>query len=151
MGWRVALWARFLDGERAFRVLEEQLAPTYATLGGTYRGGTYPNLLDAHPPFQIDGNLGCTAGIAELLLQSHRKTPDGETVIDVLPALPSAWAATGHAVRFKARGGFEISFEWKDGRVTCLAVDSLVGLPAIVRYNGRVVRLPAEKGKTQWN
>ena len=151
MGWRVALWARFLDGERAYRVLEEQLAPTYATLGGTYRGGTYPNLLDAHPPFQIDGNLGCTAGIAELLLQSHRKTANGETVIDVLPALPAAWAAEGRATGLKARGGFEISFEWKNGRVTRLLVDSRVGLPATIHYNDREVKVPAEKGKTQWN
>ena len=151
MGWRVALWARFLDGERAYRVLKEQLAPTYASLGGTYRGGTYPNLLDAHPPFQIDGNLGCTAGIAELLLQSHRKAASGETVIDVLPALPAAWAAEGRATGLKARGGFEISFEWKNGRVTRLLVDSRVGIPAIIRYNDREVKVPAEKGKTQWN
>jgi alpha-L-fucosidase 2 len=147
----VARGARCLDGERAYRVLEEQLAPTYATLGGTYRGGTYPNLLDAHPPFQIDGNLGCTAGIAELLLQSHRKTANGEILIDVLPALPAAWAAEGRATGLKARGGFEISFEWKNGRVTRLLVDSRVGLPATIRYNDREVKVPAEKGKTQWN
>ena len=143
MGWRVALWARFLDGERAYRVLEEQLSPTYATLAGTYRGGTYPNLLDAHPPFQIDGNLGCAAGIAELLVQSHRKTADGEIAIDILPALPSAWAAEGRATGLKARGGFELSFEWRDGRVTRLQVDSHAGMPAVLRYNGLERRVSA--------
>jgi len=150
MGWRVALWARFLDGDRAYRVLEEQLSPTYASLGGTYRGGTYPNLLDAHPPFQIDGNFGCTAGIAELLLQSHRLTPSGDVAIDVLPALPSAWAAEGSVSGMRARGAFDVSFSWKSGRVTRLSVNSLVGVPAVVRFNGREVKVPAEKGMTQW-
>ena len=150
MGWRVALWARFLDGERAYRVLGEQLSPTYASLGGTYRGGTYPNLLDAHPPFQIDGNFGCAAGIAEMLLQSHRKTAAGEVVIDILPALPKAWAGEGRVSGLAARGGFLISFEWKNGRATRVTVDSRVGVPAVVRYNGREAKVPAEKGITQW-
>ena len=150
MGWRVALWARFLDGERAYRVLGEQLSPTYASLGGTYRGGTYPNLLDAHPPFQIDGNFGCAAGIAEMLLQSHRKTAAGEVVIDILPALPKAWAGEGRVSGLAARGGFLISFEWKNGRATRVTVDSRVGVPAVVRYNGREAKVPAEKGTTQW-
>ncbi len=150
MGWRVALWARFLDGDRAYRVLEEQLSPTYATLGGTYRGGTYPNLLDAHPPFQIDGNFGCAAGIAEMLMQSHRKTPSGEVVIDILPALPRVWSAEGRVSGLRARGGFEVSFAWKGGRTTFVSVNSLAGLPAVVRFNGREVRVPAAKGTTRW-
>ena len=116
MGWRVALWARFLDGNRAYRVLEEQLAPTCAILGGTYRGGTYPNLLDAHPPFQIDGNLGCCAAIAELLLQSHERTADGKTVIRLLPALPDAWT-DGEACGLRARGGHTVDVKWRGGRV----------------------------------
>lgn len=69
----------------------------------------------------------------------------------LLPALPEAWAAEGRATGLKARGGFEISFEWKNGRVTRLLVDSLVGLPAMIRYKDRGVKVPAEKGKTQWN
>ena len=145
MGWRVALWARFMDGDRAYRVLEEQLTPTYATLGGAYRGGTYPNLFDAHPPFQIDGNFGCTAGIAEMLLQSHRMTAAGEVVLDILPALPSAWAATGRVTGLKGRGAFEVSFEWANGEATRVVVNSLEGVPAVVRFNGREMKMSSEK------
>ena len=121
MGWRVALWARFLDGERAYRVLEEQLMPTFAILGGSYRGGTYPNLFDAHPPFQIDGNLGCTAAIAEMLLQSHERTSDGKVVLRILPALPKAWP-DGRATGLRARGGYSVDLEWKGGRISACEV-----------------------------
>ena len=150
MGWRVALWARFLNADRAYGVLEEQLTPTYATLGGAYRGGTYPNLFDAHPPFQIDGNFGCTAGVAEMLLQSHRVTKSGEVVLDVLPSLPSAWDAKGSVTGLKGRGAFVVSFSWVNGRVTHVAVDSLKGIPAVIRFNGREERIPAEKGMKEW-
>ena len=132
MGWRVALWARFRDGDRAHRLLENQLALTYATLGGGYKGGTYPNLFDAHPPFQIDGNFGCCAAMAEMLLQSHEKTSDGRTVLRLLPALPSAWPQ-GEAIGLRARGGYTVDLKWRDGKL----VDSRI---AGGRRNGYVIR-----------
>jgi len=125
MGWKVNWWARLLDGNRAFKLISDQLtAAPMETQGQS--GGTYPNLLDAHPPFQIDGNFGCTSGIAEMLLQSY----DG--YIYILPALPDA-LPNGSVTGLKARGGFEIDMDWEDSKLTKLVIKSTLGGNARIR------------------
>ena len=131
MGWKVNFWARLLDGNHALKLIKDQLTLVDPVNGG-YNGGTYPNLLDAHPPFQIDGNFGCAAGISEMLIQSH----DG--AIQLLPALPDEWR-DGKLSGIRTPGGFEISFEWKDGKIHKMEILSTLGGNCRIRVPNELI------------
>lgn len=139
--WKLSFWARLHDGDRAYGILRNLLT-VVNTVGVDIKngGGVYPNLLDAHPPFQIDGNLGATAGIVELLVQSHA----GEIVL--LPALPGAWP-DGTVAGVRARGGFEVEVVWKAGRLVSAALRNVAGSQAKVRYGDRSLDLQVKPGE----
>ncbi|MDB5193641.1 MAG: glycoside hydrolase family 95 protein [Segetibacter sp.] len=135
LGWKINLWARFKDGDHSYKLVQMLLSPVK---GGA---GSYPNLFDAHPPFQIDGNFGGAAGIGEMLVQSHTK------YIDLLPALPTAFA-DGEVKGICARGGFVLNIKWQQGKLQQVDVTSNAGGECILRYNGKTMNIKTTKGKT---
>ncbi len=129
--WKISMWARLYDGDRAHKLLREQI-----------HGNFFSNLFSFHPPFQIDGNFGYAAGVCEMLLQSQTG------VIHLLPALPAAWPS-GEVKGLKARGAFEVDLAWTDGRLTGVRIQSLKGQPLSVQYGGHLIEaLPTKAGRT---
>lgn len=140
--WKINFWARLWHGDRAYTMLRNLLTVVRETktIYGTSGAGVYPNLLDSHPPFQIDGNLGAVAGYCEMLVQSHTGR------IHLLPALPAAWPG-GKVAGLCARGGFEVDLEWKDSRLTKAVIRSKAGLPCRVVYGEQTWEFDTKPGE----
>lgn len=163
-GWRINLWARLQKGEQAYHIYQKLLE--YVPAGPRRKGqggGTYPNLFDAHPPFQIDGNFGGTAGVCEMLLQSHYYEPFDNVectkdlqlffihypiTIDLLPALPKAWP-DGEVRGLCARGGYEVDIQWKNGQVKEAVIKAKVGGWVTIRYNKQIKTFKMNTGETK--
>ena len=132
IAWRLNFWARLADGDHVHELLKLLLSPQR----------TYPNLFDAHPPFQIDGNFGATAAIAECLLQSHRGR------LKLLPALPRAWPQ-GRVSGLRGRGGFEVDLSWAQGELLRVSITHLAGEACQLVYRGKSIALKGKKGLRQ--
>ena len=128
LGWKINFWSRFKDGDHTFKMIQMLMSPAISG------AGSYPNLFDAHPPFQIDGNFGGAAGIGEMMVQSHTQ------YIDILPALPTA-LPNGEVKGICARGGFVLDIQWKDGKMVKVIVHSKTGNPLKMRYNGTITTM----------
>ena len=153
-GWRINLWARLKNGEKAYHIYRKLLtavAPEQARMPNYSKGGgTYPNLFDAHPPFQIDGNFGGTAGVCEMLMQSHcnLQFDNLQFTIELLPACPEAWK-DGKVSGLCARGGYEVSFEWKGGYVRNCEIKAKTNSTVTLVYNGQQKTVKLKAGQTQ--
>ena len=145
-GWRINLWARMKNGEKAYQIYRKLLtavAPEKSRVPNYSKGGgTYPNLFDAHPPFQIDGNFGGAAGVCEMLIQS------GNGQIELLPALPEQWK-DGAVSGLCARGGYEVAFVWKDGKVRDCSIKARKNGTVTLLYNGQQKTVKLKAGITQ--
>lgn len=136
LAWKINMWNRLHDGDHAFKLLSVLLSKK-----------TLPNLFDDHPPFQIDGNFGATAAIAEMLLQSHLQEKDGSFDIELLPSLPQAMAATGSVKGLRARGGFIVNLAWKEGKLVEAEIESTLGGKLNLRNGKKSVSLKTGKGQ----
>ena len=152
-GWRINLWARLHNAKQAYHIYQKLLTPiaprgSKGSIWKTWHkgGGTYPNLFDAHPPFQIDGNFGGTAGVCEMLMQSSLK--DGKASIELLPACPEQWKE-GYVNGLCARGGYEVSFEWKDGKVRDCCIKAKKAGTITLLYNGQQKTVKLKAGEKQ--
>ncbi len=144
LAWKINFWARFLDGDHAYNMVKLLFRPVQIdNIVYTGGGGSYANLFDAHPPFQIDGNFGAPAGMIEMLVQSQLNE------ISILPALPRA-LPSGEILGVCARGGFELSFSWKSGKLEKLKVVSKAGRTCRLRYGGKTLELDTQKGKSYY-
>ena len=149
LGWRLNLWARLRDGPHAYKILQNLLAPAKPESNSRERSGVYNNLFDAHPPFQIDGNFGGTAGIAEMLVQSTAPHADRPAHIELLPALPPRWTE-GKVTGLRARGDFEVSLRWHDGKLAGAEVCNNGSTAAVdVTYGDKSVHLTVNSGAMQ--
>lgn len=139
-GWRINLWARLHNADKAYGILQRLLTYVDPAPNANHTGGTYPNLFDAHPPFQIDGNFGGTAGICEMLVQSHTDS------IELLPALPKPWTE-GAVKGIHARGGYVLNIEWKGGKLTKAEILSPTSGNVKMLYQGQTKTVKLKKGK----
>ena len=152
-GWRINLWARLKNGEQAYHIYRKLLTAVAPETTGipnySKGGGTYPNLFDAHPPFQIDGNFGGTAGVCEMLMQSHcnLQSDNLQSTIELLPACPEAWK-DGKVSGLCARGGYEVSFEWKGGYVRDCQIKAKKAGTVTLLYNGQQKTIKFKAGQT---
>lgn len=141
--WKACLWARLGDGNRALQVLANQMRFTEQENLAVVGGGTYSNLFCAHPPFQIDGNFGYTAAVTEMLLQSQEKK------IELLPALPDVWK-DGKVKGLKARGNYEVSFEWKDHKIVQIKIFAKEPGEVMLRYNDTEENIVFTENEKEW-